>query len=196
MKAKKTEIRVHHPREVHPVRIVADAAISTRGLHGGRLLPVLLLDTSDRPDIAEFIRVHDSLGPGDVKTQWGQVERHEGTVALFLDFIRPIELFILLEFNIVRQGVLVEQTLTGQGLYLARAEDADDRLKKDFDRPKVIVEVPNTGFGETWDDLFHKYLAKDFRDRGLSRSDSRRAARSAIQELRKISSLRMRDLHE
>ena len=70
MKAKKSAIQVRHPSETRPVRIVHDAAVSTRGLHGGRLLPVLLLDTSGRPDIAEFIRVHESFGPGDVKVQW------------------------------------------------------------------------------------------------------------------------------
>jgi len=196
MKAKKTEIQVHHPREGRPVRIVADAAVSVRGLHGGRLLPLLLLDTSDRPDIAELIRVHESFGTGDVKVQWGQVQGHEGTVALFLTFIRPLELFMVLEFNIVQQGILVEQALTGQGMYLARADHADDRLSNNLDRPKVIVEVGDTGFGKAWDDLFHKYLAKDFHESGLSRSDSRRAAHSAIEELRKLGGLRMRDIHD
>jgi hypothetical protein len=193
MKAKKVEIQLHHPREARPVRIVADAAVSVSGLHGGRLLPVLLLDTSDRPDIAALIRVHESLGPGDVKVQWGQIEGHEGTVALFLAFVRPMELFMVLEFDIVRQGILVEQALTGQGMYLTRAEGADDLLTKNIDRTKVIVEIGDTGFRKTWDDLFYKHLAKDFRKGGLSRSDSRRAARSAIGELRKVGSMRLRD---
>ncbi len=190
------EIPVSNPREAQPVRIVTDAAVMTRGRQGGRLLPVLLLDTSNRPDLAEFIRVHRSFGPGDVKTQWGQVAGHEGTVSLILTFIRPIELFVILEFDIVKQGILVEQTLTCQGLYLTQAEAENDRLMKNPDRPSVIVEVPDTGFRKTWDDLFHKHLAKDFRDKGLSRSDSRRAARSAIEELRKFGSLRMRDVHD
>ena len=64
------------------------------------------------------------------------------------------------------------------------------------DRPKVLVEVPDTGFQKTWDDLFYKHLAKDFRDKGLRRSDSRRAARSAIKELRKVGGLQMRDVHK
>ena len=142
-------------------RIVADAAVSTRGRQGGRMLPVLLLDTSDRPDIGEFIRLHESFGPGDVEIQWGQVQGHEGTVALFLTCIRPMELFMVLEFDIVRQGILVEQALTGQGIYLTRAEHADDRLMKNLDRPKVIIDVPDTGFKKTWDDLFHEHLAKE-----------------------------------
>jgi len=130
-----------------------------------------------------------------VKSQWGQIEAHEGTVALFLNFIRPIELFMVLEFNIVRQGILVEQALTGQGMYIAKAEDARDRLIKDINRPKVILEIGDTGFRQTWDELFHKHLEKDFRNHGLSRSDSRRAARSAIQELRRVGSMRLRDSH-
>jgi len=74
MKEKYLEIPVRHPRESRPVRIVADAALSTRGRHGGRMLPLLLLDTSDRPDIDEYIRVHASFGLGDVKAQWGKIE--------------------------------------------------------------------------------------------------------------------------
>lgn len=196
MKLKKVEVPVRHAREACPVRIVADAAISTRGRHGGRLLPVILLDLSERPDIVEFIRVHESLGPGDVSIQWGQVQGHEGTVALFLTCIRPVEALIVLEFDIVRQGILVEQALIGKGIYLAQADDEHDRLKKNVDRPKVIVEIPDTGFRPTWDDVFYKHLAKDFREKGLSRSDSRRAARSAIEELRRFSNLKMRDIHE
>jgi hypothetical protein len=195
MKPKKTELQLRDPRESRPVRIVADAAVSTRGRHGGRLLPVLLLDTSERPDLAELIRVHQSFGPGDVKTQWAQIAGHEGTVALILNFIRPVELFVILEFDIVKQGILVEQTLTGHGLYLTQAEQEDDRLMKNPDRPSVIVEVSDSGFKKMWDDLFQEHLIKHFREQGMSRSESRRAARSAIGELRKLGSLRMRDVH-
>lgn len=197
MKAKRIEVLVR-AHEAKPVRIVADAAITTRGRHGGRLLPLLLLDTTDRPDIAEFIRLHRFLGPGDVKTQWGKIESkgHDGTAALFLTFIRPLEFFMVLEFNIARQGFLVEQTLIGQGLYLAQAEGDGDRWIKNIDRPTVIVEVPDTGYRKTWDDLFFKNVAQDFRKEGLSRSQSRQAARSFIEEWRKFATLKMRDIHE
>jgi hypothetical protein len=196
MKRKKTEVFVQS-HEAEPVRIVADAAISTRGRQGGRMLPFLLLDTSQRPDIKELIRVHQSLGPGDVEAQWGHLTGHDdSTVALFLTFIRPIELFMVLEFQIAKQGIIVEQALRGQALYIDEAEGADDRVMKNPNRPSIIVGIPDTGFQKTWDGLFHKYVAKDFRDMGLSRSDSRRAARSAIEELRNIGNLTMRDIHD
>jgi hypothetical protein len=198
MKAKRIEFPFRHTYEAQPVKIVNDAAISTRGLHGGRMLPLLLLDISLRPDIVEFVRIHRSMGPGDVSTQWGKLEgkEHKGTTALFLKFIRPIEAGMVVEFNIAKQGFLVEQTLTGQGLYLAPAEGDDDRYVKNLDRPKVLVEVPDTGYRETWDKLFQKHLAQRFRSNGLSRSESRQAACSAIKQWQKFGNIKMRDIHE
>lgn len=196
MKTKRTKIRlVGTHDERRPVRIITDAAISTRGRHSGRLLPLILIDTSDRPDIAELIRVHGSLGPGDVKSQWGKLEGkgHEGTVALFLTFIRPLEVFMILEFSVVRHGFLVEQILTGNGIYLGEAQGEGDRLQKNLDRPKVLAEVPDTGFKDTWHAIFTKHLEKHFRNKGLNRSQSRQAARSAIEEWQKVGSFKMRD---
>lgn len=155
---------------------------------------MLLLDITQRPDIVEFIRIHQYSEPGDVNLQWGQIEGHEGTTALFLRFVRRMEMFMVLEFDIVKKGFLVEQALTGQGVYLAKAEGENDRLIKDIVRGKVLVEIPDTGFDKVWDDMFHKVLAKHFRSNGLGRSESERAARSYIGELRKMRSLRMRDV--
>jgi hypothetical protein len=193
MKGRLTEITVRNAYESRPVRIVADAAVSSRGLAGGRLIPLVILDTSDRPDIDEFIRVHQTLGPGDVQTQWGQIPGHEGTTALYLRFVRPSELMIILEFDIVKQGILVEQALFGKGLYIQAGREGD-RLRNDPDRPKVLLEIGDTGFGTIWDTIFQKHLAKWYRSQGLGRSESKRAARAAIDEMREFGRFRMRDI--
>jgi hypothetical protein len=197
MKIRRGEIKVRNACEAQPVRIVADAGISIRGLCGGRMVPLLILDTSDRPDVEEFIRVHQAFDAGDVNIQWGQLEGHAGTVALFLTFIRPSELAVILEFDIVKQGILVEQALSGQGLYIQAGREGD-RFMADPGCPKVLLEVGDTGLGfrKIWDDLFHKHLEKHFRGNGLRRSESRRAARAAIGELRRFGSFRLRDISE
>jgi hypothetical protein len=193
MKPRKTEVWLS-PHEAQPVRIVSDAAVSTRGAFGGRLVPLVILDTSDRPDIDELIRVHQvSVKPGDVKIQWAERAGHEGHIALFLTFLRPIEATVIIEFDIARQGLLVEQALSGKGLYIQSGRDGD-RVIKDPNRPKVLLEIPDVGFRKDWDGLFQKYLTKHFRTKGLRRSDAKRAAQSAIGELRKLGSFRMRDL--
>jgi hypothetical protein len=168
--------------------------ISTVGVHGGKQLPAVLLDTSRRPDIDAFIRAHQKLAPGDFRFQWGQIEDHEGTVALMVWCIRPVELFFVLEFDIVKQGILVEQALTGEGIYVARATAPDDRLSKDINRPKVILEVGDAQFRPMWDELFRKALVGYYRKEGLSRSEAKEAARSVLRELRKLTSLRIPDV--
>jgi len=195
MKLKKTTISVKYPREIRPIRIVNDAGISTRGVFGGKMLPLLLLDTSNRPDVEEFIRIHQALGPGDVTFQWAQIEDHDDTVALLLRCIRPVEVSMLLEFEIVRQGFLVDQALRGGGMYIARAEGQDDRWIMNPDRPHVCVELGVTGFEDAWEDMFHKHVEKDFRRNGMGRAEARRAARMHIKEMRELGGLRMRDVH-
>ena len=181
-------------REVLPLRIVADAAMSTRGLHGGRILPVVLLDTADRPDLDDLIGVQRINGPGDLTFYWGQIEGHKGTVGLFLTFIRPMEIFAIIEFDIVRHGLLLDLALSGQGIYIARSNGDDDRFRKAIDRPKLLVELADTGFGKKWNEIFHKQIAEHFRENGLSKSESKNAAMSAISELRKIGALKMNDI--
>ena len=156
------------------------------------MLPVLLLDTSDRPDVAEYIRIQKSFEPGDVTFQSGRVrdttkEQSPSSSTFFGQSNHSTE------FDIVKQGILVELALTGHGLYLTKANAPDDRLKKDFERPKIIVEIGDTGFQEVWDKKFHEYMAKHYRKMGLGRAHSRRAARSVIEELRKLGSMKMRD---
>ncbi len=179
--------------EASPVRIVADAAIATMGALGGRLVPLIILDTSQRPDIEELIRVHHaSKGPGDVIHQWVRIEGHEDACALLLKFIRPLEATVVVEFKIVKQGVLIDQVLRGRGLYI-QAGRKGDRFAQDLGRPKVLIEVGDTGFSESWEAIFHQNLALDFQQKGLNRHDSLKAAAEAIGELRKLFSLRMPD---
>lgn len=194
MKIQKAEIKTRDTYEKFPLRIIADAVIAIRGLGGGRLIPLVILDTADRPDVEEFIRVHQTATkPGDVKVQWGQIEGHDKTVAFFLTFIRPSEVFMALEFDIVKQGILVDQVLVGKGLYLQAGREGD-RFAKDPDRPKVLLEVGDLGFEKLWDKIFHRHVEKHFREHGLSRTEARNATRSAISQMREFGNFRMGDI--
>jgi hypothetical protein len=193
MKLRKGEIRIRHTYETNPVRIVWDAAISVRGQDGGRLIPLVILDTSDRPDIEEFIRLHQAVANfGDVTIQWGQLKGHKGTVALYLMFIRPSELTVILEFDVAKQGFLIDQALLGKGLYIQAGREGD-RLIKDLQRPKVLIYLGDPEFGKTWDAHYHRHVEKHLRTKGLTKSDARRAARAAIEQMRKFGSHRLPD---
>ncbi len=72
-KWRREAVRVRHPAEAEPVPIVADAGIATVAVGDGRMIPLLILDTSRRPDIEDMVKAHHALeGQGDVKAQWGR----------------------------------------------------------------------------------------------------------------------------
>jgi hypothetical protein len=185
-------IEVTHEREKDALRFVADGAIATIGVGEGRLIPLVILDTSNRPDFEEFIRIHQYVGAGDVKCQWGQLIGHHNTVALVLSFLRPAELVVIVEFDLQRNhGVLVEQVLSTKALYIQAGREGD-LLKQNVNVPKVILEVPDTGFGrKSWDKIYSRYTTVKMREHGLNRTDAKRAAKEAIAELRKLGTVRM-----
>ncbi|CDO38566.1 hypothetical protein [Novosphingobium sp. KN65.2] len=188
---KLTEIPVYHPREATPVEIVGDGAISTAGVGDGRMLPVLILGTQQRPDIVEYIQIHQHGALGDVNVQWGEMPEYSDTVMLILSFIRPVQMKVIVAFDLRRNhGFLVEQILLTNGVYI-QAGASGDRLKNTMDQPRIVIEIPDTGFRRQWDRLFLQHTVTMLRERGLDRKQAKAAAPEAIAQLREIGAFRM-----
>lgn len=173
-----------------PVSIVADAAVASQGVREGKLIPLLIIACSDRPDISELVRVHQHLPPGDVECQWGQRQGTKGKIALFLKFIRPSEIFVVLEFDIERQGGLVDQILRAGALYIQPGQ-IGDRLITTTDNPKILIHIPDTGFHSEWEKIFMKQLTEGFKRRGLKGSKAKEAALMFLKEWRKLGKIQM-----
>lgn len=167
------------------VRIVGDGAIAGQAVEGYSV-PVLILDTTSRPDITEMIRVHGILPSGDVGYQWGVFD---GDVMLALDFQRPIAAKAYIPFNVLAQGILVDGILNARAVYL-QAGRPGDRIKDDFDAPRIIVQIDETGFKEQWDRILVAALRGQFRERGLGRKEVQLAVAERLAELRSISNFR------
>jgi hypothetical protein len=185
------KIPLHSEQERRPVPIVGDAAIAAAPIADGRLIPLLIIDTSDRDDLNELIRIHEHLPPGDVDFQWGVPPGSTDRVALVLSFKKPIETVAILEFDIVAQGILVEQILTAMVLYLQSGRPGD-RLKTTPGASRIFVEVSDTGFRKHWDKIFLKRLTKEMKTKGLSNQQAKLAASTAIEEMRAIVQLRIK----
>src|SRR4051812_2720990 len=112
------QISVRPKVAVELAPIVGDAALAQGSIAEGRIIPVVIIDAVARPDLAEFVRVHSTSGPGDVISRWGQLSRDSDRVALMLRFTKPAEVSAALEFEIVRQGIMVDQILTSKALYI------------------------------------------------------------------------------
>lgn len=172
------------------VPIVGDAAIAGPVAEGANI-PLLILDTSERPDVEEIIRVQAHLPPGDVNSQWGGAKGDDDSVWLLLDFDRPVECRVALRFSIERQGILVDGVLQSRALYLQAGREGD-RLKHDLDRPKMIVEVPDTGFMPKWNQLLLGRMTTVIRERsGTKAHEARDAATAMIAQMRELTTFRM-----
>jgi len=186
-----TEIQIRNRAEKEPVPIVSDAAVATRGTADGRIIPVLIIDTSFRPDIEDMIQAHKHIGAGDARSAWSTTSRFNvDKISLILMMLKPSQCVIMLEFNIVRQGGVVDQIIHAQGVYIQPGKEGD-RLSTTFNHDRILVEVPSRHFRDEWDKILHKAWSKDFKRKGLSRSDSKNAATSFIKEWREFGSKRM-----
>lgn len=174
------------------VPIVGDAAIADRAVADGRMLPVLILDTTGREEIAELIRVHTHLPPGDAVSQWGsKLNNDDDTVILALQFLRPVELDLPLVFSIEKQAMLVEAMLTGGGVCL-QAGGSGDRLGSTMDADRMMVELPDSDFRPYWDKLLMERMVTVMARRlGVRRRKARPVAEAFIAEMRKFTAFRM-----
>jgi hypothetical protein len=184
-------IPMNSAEEAQVVSIVGDAAVATVGVGHGRLIPLIIIDTTKRPDLVEVIAAQEHFDDGDVVVQWGSLHKRPEHVALILRFQRPTQRTAVVEFEIVRQGVLVECILQSKALYM-QAGTAGDRLMHDLNRPKILIEAPDTGFRANWDELYFDAIVKRMRKDGLDRRRSKEAARSYIHQIREFGQIRMK----
>lgn len=187
------ELALNKPEENVPVPIVGDASVATRGIADGRLIPVIILDTSRRPDVEDAILAHKSLGPGDVRIYWTRTSRwNTHSIALILNLQQPAACVITIEFDVGTKGLLLDSIIRAQGLYLQGGRPGD-RLRDRMDSPRILVEVPSGEFGAIWDGILEKGLIRRFRGDGMSKKDAKARAIEAIARWRTVSSKRMRD---
>lgn len=194
---KKTKrFNVNNALETIPAPIVADGAIASPSAGDGRLVPVVIIDGSVRPDLATAIRVHRDFEAGDLRVQWGNLPNSESNkVALFLTFVRPTELNAVIEFDVVHQGMLVENILIARMMYL-QAGKQGDRLSANLEVPMLLLEVVETGFRSYWDKRFLKGVSNYFRSKRKNRADAKRMAKAAIGKMKQLSTLRTSGVHD
>jgi hypothetical protein len=154
----------------------------------GRMVPVLILDTRSRPEIEELIRVHRHLPPGDVRVIWGELGK---LIVLRLKFIRPLEVTIVVPFDVGKQRFLADSAMRAMAVYL-QAGKPGDRLRDDPERPKVLVELPTTEFEEIWERLFVAGVTRSVVAKtSLSHRDAREVAIETIRRMREVTDIQL-----
>jgi hypothetical protein len=175
---------------VRPVSIVGDGAIAMHGVGEGKMFPVVILDTSDWPEIVEYMRIHQFSGPGDVLTTWGKLATRKNTVILILKFQRPMEISFAIAFELHKaHSILVEGVLQSGGLYIQAGVEGD-RVRNTLHQPRVIIEVPDTGFALRWEQICLAYLATKARAEGFNRKTAKRLAVEQYAMLKQLAAAR------
>lgn len=189
-KLHKKEISLNHEAEAKPVPIVSDVGVATQGTADGRIIPVLILDTSQRRDIEDLVKAHKLIGSGDANSAWSVPSRYNiNKITLVLTFIKPSPCVILLDFDIARQGGVVDQIIQAQGVYIQPGKKGD-RLSSTLDNERILIEVPSKHFRKEWDKILYKALVKNFKKKGLVKSDAKNASNGFIKEWRELGSKR------
>src|SRR5215831_9790390 len=119
------------------VPIVGDAAIGTKAIGEGRMIPLIIFDEQARPDLAELVRIHQELELGDATSQWAKLENDEDAVALVIRFRRPMEITAVFRFALNKYGGFVDQIISAKTLYL-QAGKPGDRLMHNIKASKIF----------------------------------------------------------
>lgn len=171
------------------VSIVGDGAISTGHVGEGRMIPLVIVDATTRPDLIEVVRLNKQGLQGDVRLNWATLNDAFDEIGLVCSFVRPVEAKCVIVFNVDRHGILIEQALAHKGLYLQPGMPGD-RLKNTWGNPRIIVEIPNMAFRQAWDKIYYRSVVRQLRAKGLDRSEAKRGATSVIKQLRDLGNFR------
>ena len=164
--------------------ILSDAGHAYMRPEDGRLVPLVAIDTTDRADLETLFASYAPDTVGDVAIQWGRREgAPKGTVTLFIRFEKPVELLLVIDFEVVAQGFLVDGILrTGQlylqGIRSTARTDAKTRTSK------IRVVVPDTKFAPVWNELLIDELASRSRALGATERHARLIAEESIRRWR------------
>jgi hypothetical protein len=183
--------KVRKISESSMVPIISDGAIATHEIGEGRMVPVLVVDCSEKVELRDLIYAHEHSPPGDVTVTWATPKWSKSTVLLLLQFSKPAKLEVLLKFDIKKQGGVVDGILHANALYLQPSESGR-RVVDGLDKGKILVEIPDTGFFPDWETIYTDNLVKVFKKSDLSRREARNAAEQHKSMLREIWSKRMR----
>ena len=181
---KRINFSVAQETETLPATIVSEPGRAYMRPEDGKLVPLVLLETTGRPDIDALFGAYTSETVGDVAVQWGRRQKApKGSVTLFLHFTAPIKQLLILDFEIVRQSVLVEEVLRTGELYLQRAKKSGEPEAQGTSS-RIRVVVPDTRFAPLWEELLVEELSARSRALGATERQARLIAQDSIRRWR------------
>ena len=172
------------------VLLPTDAAgLAGAGIAGGRVVPVVLADLRDHPEIAEAIRVHEHVDHGDCVSQWATPAIPTGNVLLSLKFARPVPTSFVVQFDLARYALTVDAIIQARAMYLAHGLEGDAAMSDDLD--PILLQIPETGFAPVWERMFHGWVRAGLKRKGVTAKEARRLAPTRVAAHREAMGLQL-----
>lgn len=156
------------------LKIVSDAVISRLHVVNGKNVPLIIVDTTDLPEVERAILTRPTEKDGHANTKWGK-SVDDKYITLVFSFLDPVPIDFFVSFNAEKQGGLVDLIIHSQLLYLQPGKPGD-RLSSTMSSPRLLVEVPSRHFTKEWNLIFQRVMAKRFIKMGLKKKDAKKAA--------------------
>lgn len=148
------------PNEIR-LLVVASSAIISAGVANGRNIPVVFVPSDSDHRIDDIISFHKNIQEGSCSTILGLTSDKKYAI-LTLDFQDPIKQRVILFFDIIKFGFVVEQIMYSQCLFLT-VGDEKSNLALSIDQSRILVDVFCDDFKEVWANTFKEEFTKYLR---------------------------------
>ena len=176
-------------RLTRPLRIISDASIATAYIGEGRNIPLVIIDANERVDIEEYIINHQKYFAGDVDSTWGF--DHNKFIILIIEVKTPTECQIVLEFDVAKQGLLIDMIMHAKALYVQTGKDGD-RMINTPESPKVLFEIPaDIDVITKWNEIYFYSIVKKLKKKGLSKKQAIDGAKEMMKQFEIVKDLKM-----
>ena len=140
--------------------VLSSSAIAVSGVANGRNIPVVFVSPDENNKIKDIIDFHEKINEGNCITTWGLTSNKEHV--LYLDFQDPIKQKVVLFFDIIRFGIVVEQIMYSQCMFLALG-DENSKLSLCMDQKKILIDIYCDDFKNIWVNVFREKYSKHLR---------------------------------
>jgi len=166
--------------ETQAARVISDVGMAALRESDGKVVPLIQIDATGRPDILALFAAHGPGVVGETSCQWGfRKGAPQRTVTLFVNFRAPARLLLFMDFDVVLQGFLVEEILRANELYVQAIRPVDaDAVPTSTSR--ILVTVPDTGFQPIWSELLSEQMTRELQNRGLSTNQAKARAEEIV----------------
>ena len=157
------KLRKKYKAESDEIRLLvaASSTISTVGVANGRNIPVIFVPSDENKKIDSIISFHKNISEGNCISNWGLTSNNQ-FVILCLDFQDPIKQKVILFFDIIKFGIVVEQVMHSQCLFLTIGDETS-RLSLCMEQERLLVDVYCDDFKPIWNETFKKKYSQHLR---------------------------------